>query len=77
MSKGLKIHQLSKRVEADKAERDKLNNQYKKMLDGDNLEFKTEKEARTYLSELPHKIDTLTQQINQNTQLLKQLQNAR
>ena len=47
------------------------------MLDGDNLEFKTEKEARTYLSELPHKIDTLTQQINQNTQLLKQLQNAR
>ncbi|MGL5252671.1 MAG: DUF2799 domain-containing protein [Moraxella sp.] len=74
---GLKIHQLSKRVEADKAERDKLNNQYKKMLDGDNLEFKTEKEARTYLSELPHKIDTLTQQINQNTQLLKQLQNAR
>ena len=71
--KGLAIYNLKKSIDSDKKERDNLIDQYNKLKEGNNLDFKTEKEARIYLTELPYKINTLTDRINQNVRLLQQL----
>lgn len=71
--KGLQLYQLRQDIDSDTREREKLVEQYQKLRNGENLDFKTEKEARAYLSELPYKIDTLTRRIKQNTLTLQQL----
>lgn len=71
--KGLKLYQLRQDIDSDTREREKLVERYQKLRNGENLDFKTEKEARAYLSELPYKIDTLTRRIKQNTLTLQQL----
>lgn len=71
--KGLAIYNLKKSIDSDKKERDNLIDQYNKLKEGNNLDFKTEKEARIYLTELPYKINMLTDRIHQNVRLLQQL----
>lgn len=71
--KGLTIYRLQQAIDSDKQEREKLLEQYQKLRNGDNLDFKTEKEARIYLSELPFKINRLTNQISENQAMLNRL----
>lgn len=70
---GLKIYRLKNQIDSDTREREKLVEQYKKLRNGENLDFKSEKEARNYMSELPYKINALTNRINENTVLLNRL----
>ncbi len=73
LTKGLTIYTLQRQVDNDTREREKLAKQYKKLLNGDNLDFKKEKDARAYLSKLPYKVNALTQRIDQNTVILNKL----
>lgn len=70
---GLTIYRLQQAIDSDKQEREKLLEQYQKLRNGDNLDFKTEKEARIYLSELPFNINRLTDRINENQAVLNRL----
>ena len=70
---GLMIYRLQRQIKTDIEQRDKLLTDYKKLRNGENLDFKNEKDARSYLSELPYKINNLTQRINQNTAILTKL----
>lgn len=71
--KGLTIYRLQQAIDSDTREREKLVEQYKKLRNGENLDLKTEKEARNYMSELPYKINALTNRINENTKALTRL----
>lgn len=58
-------------------EEDRLHNyqkEYEKLRGGDNLNFATEKQARTYLVELPNKASQVNQRIENIKQSLAQLQ---
>lgn len=72
---GLTIYRLQQAIDSDKQEREKLIEQYKKLRNGSNLDFKTERDARHYMAELPYKIDTLTRRIQRNEELLIKLVN--
>lgn len=68
---GLTIYRLKNQINTDTRERDKLIQQYKKLRNGENLDFETEKDARHYMLTLPDKINNLTQRINSNVAYLQ------
>lgn len=71
--KGLRVYELTQQINKDKTELDKYVEEYRKMRDGSNLHFKTEKEARAYLLRLPDKIATLRGRIEQNQYVLQSI----
>lgn len=71
--RGLRVYDTRRQLDHDRTERDKLIEQYKKLRNGSNLDFKTERDARHYMAELPYKIDTLTRRIQQNEAILREL----
>lgn len=58
-SYGNSIYRLRRNLENGRKELSTLKDQLKKLQEGDNLEFKTEKEARAYMLQLPAKIREL------------------
>lgn len=61
---GHNIYKLRNMVDSGKRDLKKLQDQLKKLQEGDNLEFKSEKEARAYMLELPEKIRKLENDIS-------------
>ncbi len=68
---GRAYHEAQSQLQQTKRELEQHQEQYRKLRDGDNLEFKSEKEARDYLLSLPEtmrieqqRIIDLQQQIN-------------
>ncbi len=58
-SYGNSIYRLRRNLENGRKELSTLKDRLKKLQEGDNLEFKTEKEARAYMLQLPAKIREL------------------
>lgn len=56
---GNSIYRLRRNLENGRKELTTLKDRLKKLQEGDNLEFKTEKEARAYMLQLPAKIREL------------------
>lgn len=60
---GRRVNQLYKEKEQKQTEIKTLQEQLNRLRNGDNLDFKNEKEARTYMLNLPSKINALQQSI--------------
>lgn len=61
---GNSIYQLNKKIENGKKELAELKDQLNKLQEGENLDFKSEKQARAYLLQLPAKIQELEANLN-------------
>lgn len=68
-----RIGELQRQIEKDEKEIQKLLNDYDKLRNGDNLGFANEKEARTYLLEIPNRIKRLRLIINESQSLIQNL----
>ncbi|WP_227429470.1 DUF2799 domain-containing protein [Psychrobacter sp. I-STPA6b] len=71
---GRRYHTLSQQLTQEQQDLEKYREEYRKLRDGDNLGFKTEKEARAYLVGLPDKIRRSEQRISEIQRNLTQLQ---
>lgn len=71
---GYNMNRLESQIEKDRKELTKLREQLKKLQEGDNLEFKSEKEARAYMVGLPAKINALVDKIIEDERVLSEAQ---
>lgn len=73
--RGKEVYLALNQIEKDKKQLELYKEQHQRLRDGENLEFKTEKEARAYLLSLPEKIQQIEQRLIHNRRVLQQLQN--
>ncbi|MFB6348450.1 DUF2799 domain-containing protein [Moraxella sp. ZJ142] len=69
---GYNINKLQGLIKADKKNLATYQEQLKKLKEGDNLNFGSEKEARKHLLELPNKIAEISQRITKNENLIQE-----
>lgn len=62
----IQVYEKHLELQAIKKERDKAQTELRKLINGENLDFKTEKEARAYMAKLP----TIIQQLERKMYLL-------
>ncbi len=67
---GRRFYALTNQLNEEKRQLKKYKDEYKKLREGDNLKFKSEKEARAYLVGLPDKARTTQTRINRLTREL-------
>lgn len=71
---GRQYYSLNKQLGIEQDRLKQYRDDYDKLRRGDNLHFTSEKEARSYLLELPAKVNKVNQRINNIEQTLEQLQ---
>lgn len=71
---GYNMNRLEGQIDKDRKELKKLREELKKLQEGNNLEFKSEKEARAYMVGLPAKINALVDKIIEDERVLSEAQ---
>ncbi len=68
--KGKVLYRLESKISSDRDKLEKYQEEIKKLKNGEMLDFKTEKEARTYLLEIVNKVKILKTNIDKNQKAL-------